>query len=88
MSTLHYNSYRVKVATKGEEGQEFQKNGYVVCVRPLIWFHVTRVFPSPKNRVNGGPAIFAVCLEKKFLSSLTLLLSNSYIALTKKSIFP
>ena len=35
MSTLYYNSYLVKVATKGEGGQKFPKSGYVVCVWPL-----------------------------------------------------
>jgi len=35
MSTLLYNPYLVKVATNGGGGQNFQKNGYIVCVRPL-----------------------------------------------------
>ena len=36
MSTLHYKSYRVKVATKREGVKNFKKKGYVVCVRPLM----------------------------------------------------
>ena len=34
-TTLH-NSYLVKVATLGGGGQNSEKNGYVVCVWPLI----------------------------------------------------
>ena len=31
MPTLLYNSYSVKVATKGGRGQNFLKNGYIIC---------------------------------------------------------